>query len=290
MPFAGHLCLPGMNVEIRHLRALAAIGDEGTISAAAAALRISQPALSRTLDQLERRVGARLVQRTTRRLALTDAGRVLHERAHGILRQLEDAIAEAASGPQPLRVGFAWAALGDHTVPLLRGWRSLFPATPIRVHRRDDPELALRRGEINVAVVRTTPQAEADYLALFREHRLAAVPDEHPLASLPAVRLADLAGEAVALCSTATTSSESWPNGFEVDGVDEWLTTIASGEAVGVTTQGTAKSHPHPGVRYLPLSDADPVTVYLVWPRPPTHPATAAFVDFAGKMIDPQAG
>ncbi|BEL04106.1 hypothetical protein Q0Z83_022970 [Actinoplanes sichuanensis] len=92
-------------MELRHLRALAAIGDEGTISAAAAVLRISQPALSRTLDQLERRIGTTLVERTTRRLALTDAGRRLHERAHLILNQVDDALAEAAAEPQPLHVG-----------------------------------------------------------------------------------------------------------------------------------------------------------------------------------------
>src|ERR1044072_8279379 len=64
-----HLCSGVMNVELRHLRVLAAIGDEGTFTDAAAGLRISQPAVSRTLDQLERRTGAQLVERTTRHLA-----------------------------------------------------------------------------------------------------------------------------------------------------------------------------------------------------------------------------
>ncbi|MEU3778601.1 LysR family transcriptional regulator, partial [Streptomyces sp. NPDC032472] len=90
-----------MNVELRHLRALAAIGDEGTITGAAAVLRVSQPALSRTLDQLEQRLGTTLVERTTRRLALTPEGRRLWEHAHRILTQLDDALAEAAAGPHP---------------------------------------------------------------------------------------------------------------------------------------------------------------------------------------------
>ena len=81
-----------MNVELRHLRALTAIGEEGTITGAAAVLHISQPALSRTLEQLESRVGVRLVERTTRTLSLTDAGQQLYERAHLILRQLDDAL------------------------------------------------------------------------------------------------------------------------------------------------------------------------------------------------------
>ncbi|WP_433796377.1 LysR family transcriptional regulator [Actinoplanes sp. CA-252034] len=281
-----------MNVELRHLRALAAIGDEGTISAAAAVLRISQPALSRTLDQLERRIGTTLVERTTRRLALTDAGRRLHERAHLILNQLDDALAEAAAGPQPLHVGFAWAALGDHTVSLLRTWRDEHPAAPVRVHRRDDPETALRRGELNAAIVRLMPSPPGDLLSaeLYREPRLAAVPDGHPLAGRPSVRLADLSDQRVVLCSTSATTGQLWPRDqrphtFDVANVDEWLTTIATGEAVGVTAQGTERSHPYPGIRYLPITDGGTVTVWLLWPRVPTHPATGAFIDHARRAV-----
>ena len=64
-----------MDVELRHLRALVTIAAEGTVTAAAVRLRITQPALSRTLHQLEQRVGAVLVDRSTRHLALTPTGR-----------------------------------------------------------------------------------------------------------------------------------------------------------------------------------------------------------------------
>ncbi|WP_433261882.1 LysR family transcriptional regulator [Actinosynnema sp. CS-041913] len=273
-----------MNVELRHLRALAAIGDEGTITDAAIALHVSQPALSRTLEQLEHRLGTRLVERTTRRLALTEAGQRLREHAHRILNQLDDALSEATAGPRPLRIGFGWAALGRHTVPLLRCWRDTHPDTPLQVRRCEDPEVALRRGEVDVAFMRAAPvdPTLADR-ALYGEQRIAAVPEHHPLAGRDAVRLADLADQPVALCAAAaTTSADLWPEGarpstFEVPGVDEWLTTIATGDAVGVTTEATGHSHPHPDIRYLPLADAEPVTVRLVWPRTPTHPATHAF-------------
>ncbi|MFB9908852.1 LysR family transcriptional regulator [Allokutzneria oryzae] len=281
-----------MNVEVRHLRALAAIGDEGTITDAAIALRVSQPALSRTLEQLESRLGTRLVERTTRSLALTPAGQRLWEHAHRILNQLDDALAEAAaeSAPRPLRAAFAWAMLGRHTVPLLRAWRELRPDVPVQIRRVDDPEAALRRGEADVAFLRTSPSAGLGCLALMRERRLAAVPDHHPLAGRDAVRLADLTGEPVVLCATAATSgAELWPEEarphvFQVPGVDEWLTAIATGEAVGVTTEGTSHSHPHPGVHYVALADADPVTVHLAWPDTPVHPATNAFRELVQRL------
>jgi DNA-binding transcriptional LysR family regulator len=280
-----------MNVELRHLRALAAIGDEGTITGAASVLHITQPALSRTLEQLESRVGVRLVNRTTRTLALTDAGRRLHERAHLILHQLDDALTEAAAGVRPLHIGFAWAALGERTVPLLRTWREEHPDTPVRVHRIDDPEAALRRGDVDAALLRTAPAPGAglEVRPLYREGRLAAVAEDDPLARRSAVRLADLADRPVVVCATAATTSGLWadrprPRTFEVANVDEWLTAIATGDAVGVTAEATEHSHPHPGVRYLPLSDAPPVTVRLAWPRTPTHPATLALLDHLRRM------
>ncbi|MGS2646967.1 LysR family transcriptional regulator [Streptosporangium sp. G12] len=276
-----------MNVELRHLRALVAIGDEGTITGAALALHMSQPALSRTLEQLESRLGTRLVERTTRSLALTEAGRRLWEHAHRILDQVDTALAEAVAGTRSrsIRVAFAWSALGSHTVPLLRAWRDRHPDTPVHVRRVDDPETAVRRGEADMAFLRAepTPDPSLASCSLIREQRMAAVSEEDPLARRSAVRLADLAGRPVVLCSTAsTTRADLWPDTqrpptFQVPGVDEWLTTIATGEAVGVTTAGIGYNHPHPGIRYLPLSDAAPVTVYLVWPSRPSHPATEAF-------------
>ncbi|WP_344525947.1 LysR family transcriptional regulator [Streptomyces albiaxialis] len=275
-----------MNVELRHLRALAAIGDEGTITGAAAVLRVGQPALSRTLEQLESRLGVRLVDRTTRSLALTEAGERLYERARGILGQVDDALTEAASGVGPLRVGFAWAALGARTVPLLRGWREAHPGTPLRALRCDDPEAALRRGEIDAALLRTAPEPDAALRVrpLYRERRVVAVPEDDPLARRSAARLEEFADRPVVLCATAASTNGLWPPGerrprtFEVANVDEWLTVIATGDAVGVTAEATAHSHPHPGVRYLPLPDAPPVTVSLAWPRVPSHPATPVFL------------
>jgi DNA-binding transcriptional LysR family regulator len=282
-----------MNVELRHLRALAAIGREGTITGAAAVLHVTQPALSRTLDQLEGRLGTRLVERTTRRLELTEAGQRLWEHACRLINQLDDALAEAKAGPRPLRVGFAWATLGAFTVPLLQQWRDEHPDSPVRIYRRDDPEAALRRAEIDVAFLRTRPPRGSEFnaVALLRERRMAAVADTDPLAVADAVRLADLADRPVVICATAATTTASlWPperrpRTVEVANVDDWLTVIATGDAVGVTAEGTRHSHPYPGIRYVPVLDADPVTVHIVWPRVPAHSDTEAFREHVQRSV-----
>ncbi|MEV0986877.1 LysR family substrate-binding domain-containing protein [Streptomyces sp. NPDC049949] len=209
------------------------------------------------------------------------------ERADRILGELDDALAEAAGSTRPLRIGFAWAALGEHTVDLLRGWRQDHPRTPVEVHHLADPYTALLRGSVDAVFLRALPERTAPELAvlpLYSEPRVAAVSRDDPLAARPEVALRDLAGRTVVLCATAaTTSGALWPAGSSpaatrvVSNVDEWLTSIATGEAVGITAEATRHSHPLPAVRYLPLTDAGPVTVHFLAPAVPGHPATAAF-------------
>ncbi|KUJ67961.1 LysR family transcriptional regulator [Streptomyces albus subsp. albus] len=282
-----------MDVELRHLRALVAIGEEGTITGAAARLHITQPALSRTLHQLEQRVGTRLADRSTRHLELTPSGRRLYDEARAILAHVDAALAEAASGPRPLRLGYTWAAFGPYTTPLLRAWRREHPRIPVEVHRLDERTAGLSQGLVDVAVVRTVPRdPRVRCEALYREEPLAALPDGHPLCDRTALDLADLFDQTIAVCPlTGTTSADLWPPErrpgatVEVRNVDEWLTVIAAGDAVGVTAAGTSHVHPHPGVRYLPVSGAPRITVYLAWPVRPTHPSTGEFLTRARETV-----
>lgn len=285
-----------MKVELRHLRALAAIGDEGTITDAAIALGISQPALSRTLEQLETRLGTRLVERTTRSLELTEPGHGLWEEAHRLLRQLDAALETATTANlRPLRLGFAWAALGEQTIPFLRSWRERHPETTVEVHRVADPEAELRRGTLDLAISRTNPQPGTGLTSqlLFHEPRVAAVAAHNELAHQDSTTLIELADHPVVLCaSAATTTPELWPPArqpqtFEVANTDEWLTTIALDDAVGVTATSTQQDHPHPGVRYLPITDANHISVRLVGPTEPAHPASSRFTAHARWFLTP---
>ena len=61
--------------------------------------------------------------------------------------------------------------------------------------------------------------------------------------------------------------------------VDEWLTAIAAGEAIGFTSEATEYSHPHPGVSYTPLPGTPPVPFYLTWPRSHPHPMVGPFIN-----------
>ena len=95
-------------MDLDQLRQLDAIARQGTMSAAARALHLSQPALSRSLARLEVELGQPLFDRPGRRLVLNDAGRVALEHARQILRDeraMRAALDDVARRTRALRVG-----------------------------------------------------------------------------------------------------------------------------------------------------------------------------------------
>src|SRR5918911_3437792 len=109
MRFRLSLCSAGMAVELRHLRAFAPTAAEGTVSGAARRLAITQPALSRTLAQFERALGARLVERSTTTLDLSPEGRGLLPRGLAALAAVDEVLDPAAVRDRPPRVGDPWS-------------------------------------------------------------------------------------------------------------------------------------------------------------------------------------
>jgi DNA-binding transcriptional LysR family regulator len=276
-----------MTAELRHLRALVAIADEGTVTRAAARLHLTQPALSRTLAQLEAHLGVRLVERSTHHLELTAAGRLFHHRARAALAAVDEVLDPARAATWPLRLGHAWSGLGPHTTALLRKWSDAHPEVPLELLRIDDRAAGLTQGKVDAAVLRepiSLPNVRTSWL--FAETRLAAVPSDSPLAERPILTLTDLTAYPIALNTVSgTTTVDLWPEGarphttVEVANTDDWLAAIAAGRAVGVTTSATADMHPHTAVTYRPLPGVPHVDVYLAWREPPTHPAVAELLD-----------
>src|SRR5579859_1685609 len=94
-----------MDVEMRHLRALLALGEELNFTRAAERLHLTQQALSGQVRQLEERVGTQLVERNSHRVQLTRAGETLLEHAKPLLAGAEQAIvATRAAGAEAPRL------------------------------------------------------------------------------------------------------------------------------------------------------------------------------------------
>ncbi|MGB8940655.1 MAG: LysR family transcriptional regulator [Streptomyces sp.] len=282
-----------MTIELRHLRAFLAIAEEGNVTRAAARLHLSQPALSRTLRQLEDHLGARLVDRSTHHLELTAQGHTFRDKAAAALAAVETALDPRGLRRWPLRLGHTWAALGDHTVPLLRRWDETYPGTPLELLRIDDRTAGLTQGKVDVALLRgPVTAAGLRTELLISEERVVVMPADSPLAALPRVTLADLAAHPIALNTVSgTTTMDLWPAAarpvatIEVTNTDEWLIAIAAGRAVGVSTTATPSQHTHPSLVFRPLPDAPPVPVTLAWRAGPGHPAVPDLVALAHQVL-----
>ncbi len=191
-------------MELRQLRYLVALADERHFTRAAAREHIAQPALSQQIRRLEAEVGLTLVERTTRRVALTDAGELLVARARRILAEVDDAQAElgtlAGVKGGRLSVG-ALHTMGPVDLSLLlAAFHRNHPAVELTVREQSSEELAemLRDDEIDLAFLSVTERIQSHGLELHHlvsEELVAVLPLQHPLAARDGVALSELAGD-----------------------------------------------------------------------------------------------
>jgi DNA-binding transcriptional LysR family regulator len=189
-------------LEVRHLRAFVAVADELHFGRAARRLAMSQPALSLQIRQLELAVAATLFDRHSRRVALTDAGRVLRDAAGRILRDLDTAVAatrQAGAGATgELRVGFGPTLMLSTLAQVVRAYRTRHPGVHVDLRELPTSEqiAALLRGDLDIGFVRgaeADPRLHVESFA--REPLVIAVNRDHALASATRVPVSALAQE-----------------------------------------------------------------------------------------------
>lgn len=262
-----------MDPDVRQLRALLAVVDTGTFTGAAAVLGVSQASVSRAVASLERALGARLLQRTTREVSLTAAGAHVVRHARRVLEEVAAIQRAAQRSRGDLRIGYAWSALGRHTTAVQRRWSQAHPGSALVFVQSNTPTAGLTEGTVDASVLRRPVGDDRLRTALVGvERRYAAVAADDLLARRRSVGLDDVAGRTVAVDAlTGTTTEELWsPHRapaatLTVRGVDDWLTVIAAGQAIGISAEATVAQHPRPGLVYRPVRDAPPVPVRLAW-------------------------
>src|SRR4051812_399729 len=191
-----------MTPELPLIPSFLAVAEEGNVTRAAQRLHMAQPPLSAAIRQLEDQLGVRLLDRTTRGVALTAAGELLLERGRALLREA-DAVAAAVRAVEQapsglVSVGLSPAARVGLAPALLEGWAAGAPA--VMVHAREDTTGALlrdvRAGRLDLAVVFCPPAVEGLACAPLRdEPAVVHVRADHPVAGRDGVALAELADE-----------------------------------------------------------------------------------------------
>jgi len=189
-------------MELRHLRYFIAVAEELHFGRAAERLHIAQPPLSLQIRQLEEEIGARLFERSKRRVALTAAGEVFLREALKTMAQIEEAVSQAQRASRgevgQLAIGFIQSAAINVLPGILQTFRDRFPevdiklreATPTQVHNDLVDE------QIHIGFLR--PPINHDALeceTVLNEPLLAALPQAHPLARQKKLALKSLSNE-----------------------------------------------------------------------------------------------
>lgn len=196
-------------LDLHTLRVVRAIAEHGSVTAAAAALGYSQPALSQHLRRAERRLGTPLVLRVGRGVRLTEAGRLLAGHAARVLAGLRAAEQDLArlDGEGTVRLA-AFPSASSTLVPeLIARLARERPGLHVATTELEPPEAlaAVRDGAADVALTFTYPGDPADpheeltgleVVELFADPLAAVLPTTHPAARHAEVRLAELADEA----------------------------------------------------------------------------------------------
>lgn len=269
-------------MEIRLLRSFVVLAEEQHFGRAAARLHIAQPALSQQLKQLEQQLGVRLLDRSTRRAELTEAGRLLSERARQALAVIDRTTADlalvSAGRVGRVRLGFVGTATYELLPSVARRMRKELPGLELELRGELlGPDLLDRvvRDELDVAVLRPSGPAPAglEVEELRREPLVVVLPRDHRYAACEHVRLSDLAGDPLVahpsgrkstmqpLVLDACRAAGFEPEVIEVGETGTLVAVVAAGLGVGLVPEAV-RALQLDGVVYRPLT-GPPIEVPL---------------------------
>lgn len=292
-----------MDIELRHLRYFIAVADELHFGRAAERLGMSQPPLSQQIRQLEQRVGVRLLDRTNRRVALTEPGRLFLDEARDILARTDHAIDLAQRAQRgetgELRVGMTRSTpLTGHIPRAILAFRQQLPEVQLQLEEmnslRQIDALLDRRLQIGIVRGNVLPDGLASK-RLFRDPLVAVLRSNHPalrelgprrklrteaLAQEPFVLFARSAGagihdHVISLCRHAGFTPRVAQEARESSTI---VGLVAAG--LGVSILPVSCEHIHvDGVSYVPLTDPAAMSeIHVAWRRDERAPLVAQFV------------
>jgi DNA-binding transcriptional LysR family regulator len=280
-------------MELRHLRYFVAVAEEENVTRAAARLHVSQPPLTRQIQELEEEIGVALFARTAKSIHLNEAGRKFLKEARGILARVASAVtalrAAGEARAAALNVGYAPTPTTGLLTPILRAFKKREPAVRLTLHDASSCEImiGLRSGKIQVAFTilnSRTPPRGFTFVPLREDQPMVGVAPDHPLARRRSVGVKDLLP-----LPFVVLTPEEYPDYHEMlrttlgsaarrlriveecDSGTSFITAIESGRAVGIAS--TAVNHTMGRrVRLIPLIPAPAALVVGVLYRATTLP------------------
>ena len=271
-------------MELRHLRVFVAVAEELHFGRAAVRLHLSQPAVSGHIRQLEKELGVRLLERGTRRVALTDAGDAFLEDARQIVTRADAAATSLQSwrqGKSPkLRVGYVDDGFPRALPIALRWMASIANAPDIRLSRGEPSELItqVREQNLDAAIVSLPAPVGGLRVQEFAYEAAAVAVSAGPLDGGEAEIPLEVAAQNIVLARPRRTNPGFYDSALaafrtagvpspilEVAGVsvEQLLLQVAAGDEMALVPRSVADRFRTPGVRLRRLSHSSPIGCHL---------------------------
>jgi DNA-binding transcriptional LysR family regulator len=286
-------------VELRHLRYFVAVAEELHFRKAAERLHIVQPALSKQIASLEHELGIVLLERTKRKVQLTEAGMVLLEDARQLLAHAEGAVERAHLASRgemgTLNIGFIPPILYGRLPVMVRRYRSRYPRARVNLRELGNAAAvgAVLSGENHLGFVRLPIERHPDLscLQVLEEPIMLAVPTHHRLAAESAIAVSSLADESliliprarepelhdfyISLCATAGFSAKLV---HEADRTHVVMGLVAAGLGIAFVSTSTSLVS-YPGVVFVPIAEPAPrMSIGMIWRNTAVPPVLSTFL------------
>ncbi|MFZ6709409.1 LysR family transcriptional regulator [Undibacterium sp. TC9W] len=178
-----------INFDLQELQAFVAVAERSSFKHAAEDLFLSQPALSRRIEKLEDLLGVKLFERTTRRVQLTNVGRIFLANVRNALDELEGAMLSvsdlAAHRTGVISLACVPSAVHYFLPGVLKSFTERFPKIRVRIHDESAQDVLnlVLAGEADFGInFAGAENPEIDFQPIYKEHFVLAVPQDHPLA------------------------------------------------------------------------------------------------------------
>ena len=272
-------------MDLKSLRYFLAIADEGSISAAAESLNLSQPNISRQMTLLEKELGAKLFERGSRRIVLTEEGTLLRRRAVEILQLADTAVTEIGSAGKDVigtvRIGCGETDAMRVVARAIRRFSETHPMVRFELHsgNAEDVSDLLERGLVDFGVlIEPTDKTRYDYLSFPTDIRWGAlVRRDDPLARLYGVSPSDISGRRVIVSrqNMAANGISGWmgPDFPEPDVVATYnllfnaSLLVSEGVGIALCLEGIVNTSGDSDLVFVPFEPELRVGMSLVWKK-----------------------
>ena len=288
-------------IDFRQLRYFVAVAQEGQMTRAAGRLQLAQPALSQAMARLEAQVGVKLLARNPRGVSLTGAGEAFLEKATAALAAMDDVQATARSWARQ-QAGRLHAGFMGLTPPMMAGdlfprFTAAHPDVTIRWRQLGYPSLTPRAwlGDADAGLIWFAPTGPGLSGQPIRTSPLVVtVSEAHPLADRSELRVEDVLDETFP--GVVDWCDPGWLGYWGLDAYrgaparrtrdaattpEEVASIVATGRAITTVPAIVAVPFAHLGIRAIPLIDAAPAVLTLVWPEGAATPLVDDLVDVA---------